>query len=167
MSLLYSIVTSPIGTITLATDGDYLRELHIEGDRYFQKIPDDWTCTSHPLLLRAEKEIAHYFNDQSFSFTVPFKTKGTEFQERVWHELQRIPIGHSVTYAELASSIGKPRAVRAVGTAVGKNPLCIIIPCHRVLSSSGGLGGYVAGLPKKRYLLKHEGYDIPFVDPSL
>jgi len=154
--MIYKIIQSPIGSIVLASNGNALRELHIEGDRYFQNIPEDWIEQPNDLLLtRISNELIEYFNGKDIHFSVPLKYEGTEFQKQVWRELLHIPKGQTVNYAELAARIGRPRAVRAVGTAIGKNPLCIIIPCHRVIASNG-LGGYVAGLHRKLYLLNHE-----------
>jgi len=155
--MFYDTFDSPIGIITLATDGVYIRELHIEGDRYFKVIPDSWKCMpTTPILVQGRRELEHYFKAKNYTFSLPILYKGTEFQEKVWRELQAIPTGKTVGYAELAQRVGRPGAARAVGTAVGHNPICIIVPCHRVIASSGGLGGYVAGLERKQYLLKHE-----------
>lgn len=154
--MTYKTIQSPIGQIIIASDGDELKELHIEGDRYFQKIPEDWIeSTNNPFLKRVSNELNRYFNGKDLHFTIPLKFEGTEFQKQVWHELMSILPGQTVSYAQLAARIARPQAVRAVGTAVGKNPLCIVIPCHRVIASKG-LGGYVAGLDRKIYLLKHE-----------
>jgi methylated-DNA-[protein]-cysteine S-methyltransferase len=155
--MFYDVFQSPLGTLTIAGDETHIRELHIEGDRYFTAIPSSWVhAPEHALFKDIRKELTAYFNGDLRSFTVPLKFEGTDFQKQVWHELRNIPAGATITYAELALRINKPKAVRAVGTAVGKNPLCILIPCHRVLASSGGLGGYVAGLDRKRYLLQLE-----------
>lgn len=155
--MFYSTYESPIGVITIASDDYSLRELHIEGDRYFQEIPEEWTHAPHnEILVQACGELADYFKGKNFNFTVPLEAAGTDFQRKVWQEVRRIPVGATVSYAELATRVGNPTAVRAVGTAIGKNPLCIVIPCHRIIASSGQLGGYVAGLDRKRYLLAHE-----------
>lgn len=156
--MFYSTVQSPIGLITLAADDHALKELHLEGDRYFRGVPASWQHNpNHEILAKAAAQITDYFNGKSVTFSVPLEVTGTEFQTRVWRALQQIPAGRTVSYAELAQDIGAPKAVRAVGTAVGRNPLCVVIPCHRVVTSSGALGGYVAGLERKEFLLKHEG----------
>jgi methylated-DNA-[protein]-cysteine S-methyltransferase len=156
-AMFYDIVISPIGRITLAADDHYLRELHLEGDRYFKGAPDNWVHQPDAAILKlARQELDAYFNAKCATFSVPVAFAGTDFQNQVWRELQKIPAGQTTTYAELATRIGKPKAVRAVGTAVGRNPICVIIPCHRVLASSGGLGGYVAGLDRKQHLLDLE-----------
>jgi len=153
----YDILESPIDRITIASDGMHLRELHLANDRYFTAIPGDWIyMPQNSLLKQAHDELEAYFSGTKHKFSVPIAFDGTEFQKQVWHALQNIPYGQTMTYANVAAQIGKPKAVRAVGTAVGRNPLCIIVPCHRVITSSGGLGGYVAGLQRKRYLLDLE-----------
>jgi len=155
--MFYDTFESPIGSLTIAGDTTHIHELHIEGDRYFTTIPTDWNYwPEDPLFKSVREQLATYFKGESFNFSVPITFNGTVFQKFVWQQLQYIPFGQTRTYAELAAQIGKPKAVRAVGTAVGRNPLCILIPCHRVIASSGGLGGYVAGLDRKKYLLQLE-----------
>ncbi len=153
----YDTFASPVGPITIATDDTSLTALHLEGDRYFTAIPFGWERDAdHPVLLQAKAELAEYFAGKRTAFTVPVASAGTDFQQQVWAALSRIPAGQTTTYADIARVIGRPRAVRAVGTAVGRNPVCIIVPCHRVLASNGTLGGYVAGLERKQQLLKIE-----------
>ncbi len=155
--MYYDILQSPIGAITVATDGAYLTELHIEGDRYFTAVPDSWQRDpSQPILQTAQAQLAGYFAGTQKTFDVPLLLRGTAFQKAVWQALRSIPPGRTVTYGALARDIGKPAAARAVGTAVGRNPICIIIPCHRVLASDGTIGGYVAGIERKQYLLDNE-----------
>lgn len=100
--------------------------------------------------------MTEYFNGKRETFDLPLSFNGTSFQTKVWNELQKIPYGKTVSYMELAYKIGAPKAVRAVGTAVGRNPICILIPCHRVLASDGTMGGYVAGVQCKEQLLELE-----------
>ena len=154
----YDIFPSPIGDITVSAENGAIVGVHIEGDRYFTTIPDGWVRDSeNSLLSQFKKELDEYFAGERASFDVPFAFQGTEFQRLVWQALQHIPSGQATTYGALAASIGKPKAVRAVGTAVGRNPLCILVPCHRVLAGDGSLGGYVAGLDRKEHLLRLEG----------
>jgi len=108
------------------------------------------------LERQIEQELSEYFAGVRQAFTFPVRTEGTEFQQRVWHQLQQIPYGATLTYGELAKIIGKPRAYRAVGTANGKNPVPIVVPCHRVVAAGGKLGGYGGGLSLKRKLLELE-----------
>jgi methylated-DNA-[protein]-cysteine S-methyltransferase len=105
---------------------------------------------------RVARELEQYFGGKRTEFTFPISTEGTEFDQRVWHELESIPYGETISYGELARRIGNPKAARAVGAANGRNPLPIVIPCHRVVSSGGKLGGYGGGLSLKRRLLDLE-----------
>ena len=154
----YDIFNSPIGLLTVSTDGKGITSLHIEGDRYFTEIPADWTrTTSDPLLKQAKKELDEYFAGKRKKFDLPLVEVGTVFQQGVWYAISQIPAGSTSTYGAIAEKMGKPKAVRAVGTAVGRNPICIIIPCHRVLGGNGSMGGFVAGIERKKALLKLEG----------
>jgi methylated-DNA-[protein]-cysteine S-methyltransferase len=157
MAMYYNTIESPIGKLTIATDGAYITGLHIEGDRYFNKVPTDWKHSgSHQLLKSAKSQLQEYFDGSRQKFELPLKLVGTSFQQSVWKALESIPFGKTTTYKQIAAKINNPNAVRAIGTAVGRNPICIIIPCHRVLTSDGSLGGYVAGLERKNSLLSHE-----------
>lgn len=113
----------------------------------------------HPaaaILAQAVNQLDEYFKGQRKNFDLPLDLEGTEFQKRVWQELCQIPYGKTISYLELSHRIGNPKAVRAVGSSNGKNPVCIIVPCHRVIASSGSLGGYSGGLPIKEKLLAIE-----------
>ncbi len=111
-----------------------------------------------PMIEAAQKVLTKYFAGENPDFqALPLDLQGTGFQKRVWRELQRIPRGNTISYKELAQRAGAPKAFRAVGQANGKNPIPIIIPCHRVIAADGSLGGYSSGLDKKRWLLHHEG----------
>jgi O-6-methylguanine DNA methyltransferase len=105
---------------------------------------------------RAVRELREYFAGKRTRFTVPVQLEGTPFQERAWATMRKIPFGRTMSYAEQATEMRAPRAVRAVGSANGANPVPIIVPCHRVVASNGGLGGYALGLAMKRWLLAHE-----------
>ena len=105
---------------------------------------------------RAVRELREYFAGRRTKFTVPVHLDGTQFQQRAWAVMRKIPHGRTVSYAEQATAMRAPRAVRAVGSANGANPVPIIVPCHRVVASNGGLGGYALGLAMKRWLLAHE-----------
>lgn len=108
------------------------------------------------ILDRTIAQLKKYFAGQPVTFDVPLDVNGTPFQKRVWSELKKIPYGETRSYRDVAAGIRNPRAVRAVGSANGKNPLCIVVPCHRVIAADGTLGGYTGGLEKKRNLLKIE-----------
>ena len=112
-------------------------------------------------LEQAVDELRRYLAGEQVQFTCPLDLHGTPFQVMVWNELLRIPYGQTRSYLEIAQAIGRPKAVRAVGAANGSNPVAIIVPCHRVISSDGKLRGYAGGLPAKAKLLKIEGLDIP------
>ena len=109
----------------------------------------------------AVEALAEWFADGDCDFDVPLAPRGTAFQQRVWEWLLTIPSGSTTSYGEIAFEIGQPGAARAVGGAVGRNPLSIVVPCHRVIASDGSLGGYASGLDRKRWMLAHEGVPVP------
>ena len=148
---------SDAGTIYLEASETGLRGCHLEK----QKTPmikslSDADPQAKKFLAQAETEIHEYLNGQRKTFTVKLEIIGTDFQKQVWQQLQKIPFGKSVSYKELAENINNPKAVRAVGTANGRNNFCIIIPCHRVIAADGTLGGYSGGIPFKKKLLNLE-----------
>ncbi len=110
----------------------------------------------HPLLTRVQTQVAEYFVGQRQVFDLPLAAKGTPFQQKVWAALCRIPFGETWSYAQLAEAIGQPTASRAVGMANGRNPIGLLVPCHRVIGKSGQLTGYAGGLERKAWLLAHE-----------
>jgi methylated-DNA-[protein]-cysteine S-methyltransferase len=126
----------------------------------FDFIEDIKTCqttnASHPLLLKLQEEVFEYFEGKRMKFTLPLSPIGTEFQKGVWNILLSIPYGATVSYAQEAKIFGNPKAARAVANANGKNPISILIPCHRVISSSGSIGGYTGGVWRKEFLLSLE-----------
>lgn len=123
-------------------------------------MPDSsaWlTNEQHPLLLSTAAQLMGYFNGQRQTFDLPLATNwGTPFQRRVWQALTQIPFGKTTSYGQIANAIGNPKAVRAVGAAIGQNPHSIVVPCHRVLGANGALTGFAGGLQRKHYLLQHE-----------
>ncbi|MCB8747447.1 methylated-DNA--[protein]-cysteine S-methyltransferase [Rhodoferax sp. U2-2l] len=151
-------IASPLGRLLLAASADRLVGVWFDNQAH---LPDLTPCASapdHPVLTQAAAELAQYFAGQRQTFDVPLDTTtGTSFQQAVWQALQGIPVGTTCSYGELARRIGQPAAVRAVGAAVGRNPLGIIVPCHRVVGSNGSLTGYAGGLPRKTALLQLEG----------
>ena len=144
-------IKSPIGPLTLVEEGGALVQVVFDGDPVIAGREED-----SPLLREAERQLAAYFAGHLQVFSLPLRTEGTPFQEKVWRALQQIPYGETRTYGELAASIGQTAAARAVGGANHRNPLPIVIPCHRVVAAHGGLGGYGGGLDKKRWLLALE-----------
>lgn len=141
---------SPIGVIELQATGRSLTSLKlIEGYKAF-------TASSNPVIKETISQLSEYFAGQRQQFHLPLQLQGTEFQKQVWNQLMEIPYGKTISYAELAQAIGNPKACRAVGSANGKNPIAIIVPCHRVIASDKSLGGYAYGLAVKQHLLKLE-----------
>ena len=118
---------------------------------------DDSRYGIHPIATEAVRQLRAYFGGRLRRFDIPLDLRGTDFQLRVWRELERIPYGETRSYLQIADAIGAPRAVRAVGAANGANPIPIVVPCHRVIGSSGKLVGYGGGLPLKKRLLQLEG----------
>ena len=147
---------SPVGPLRLVGTGHGLTQLLFSG----QPAPPEAAEEETPLLRQAVLELEEYFDRRRKSFTVPLCPKGTPFQQKVWTALQAIEYGQTVSYQYIASQIGNPAAVRAVGQANGKNPIPIFIPCHRVIAAGGSLGGYSLGLDVKRKLLALEGVSI-------
>jgi methylated-DNA-[protein]-cysteine S-methyltransferase len=159
--MLYKIIASTAGDITLCSNGTALTGLHLAGDRYFAGPSADWGHRPEdPLLNTVAAQLSEYFAGRRRHFDVPLAPAGTAFQLSVWTALQQLPAGRTTTYGELAAGLGRPGAARAVGTAIGRNPVCIIVPCHRVLAAGGGFGGYVAGIAAKQLLLATEGVTV-------
>ena len=147
----YTHLDGPVGRLLLVSDGTALTGLFL-GPR---PVPPDWTPDPAP-FAHVQAELADYFAGRLTRFTVPVAPAGTAFQRRAWDALRDIPYGQTISYAEQARRLGHPRASRAVGGANGKNPVSIVVPCHRVVASDGTLGGYGGGLPVKRRLLDLE-----------
>lgn len=148
--------TSEVGSIYLEASATGLRGCHLEKQKTTMVKTLSEAGAAEKFLVQAEKEIREYLNGQRKTFSVKLEIIGTPFQKQVWSELQQIPFGKSVSYKELAENINNPKAIRAVGTANGRNNFCIIIPCHRVIAADGTLGGYSGGLPFKKHLLNLE-----------
>jgi methylated-DNA-[protein]-cysteine S-methyltransferase len=128
---------------------------------FTNNIPAAWECSeTNPLLREVASQLTLYFHNSLKQFDVPLDLQGTPFQRKVWSALLEIPYGQVVSYADLAERIGSPKAFRAVGSANGRNPVPIIVPCHRVINAGGGLGGYSCGLAYKRLLLELEGVHL-------
>lgn len=149
---------SPIGTLYLTASAQGLRSIH-------WKAGADWQCGQaesssgeiNAILKQAVSELREYFAGTRTEFNVPLDLQGTEFQRQVWGELIHIPFGSTQSYGGIARRLNNPKAVRAVGSANGRNPIPIVVPCHRVIASDGSLGGYAGGLKMKAQLLKLEG----------
>ncbi len=151
MTTLMMEIEAPCGPLRLYATADELVAVD---------LPDRFGAPATPgtnrVLERAAQQLAEYFAGKRREFDLPLAPKGTGFQERAWRALLAIPYGETRTYGEQARAIGRPAASRAVGAANGKNPIAIIIPCHRVIGANGTLTGYGGGLPLKRWLLEHE-----------
>ena len=152
-----TMYASPLGPLLLARTRTglagawFMRQKDHPGELPAPTQPDD------PLLHRAVVQLQRYFAGGRAGFDLPLDLLGTPFQRDVWHALLRIPIGTTQSYGAIARAVGTPQAVRAVGAAVGKNPLGVIVPCHRVIGGNGALTGYAAGLERKTALLELEG----------
>ncbi|MEP7116137.1 MAG: methylated-DNA--[protein]-cysteine S-methyltransferase [Acidobacteriota bacterium] len=151
----YTVLDSPIGPLMLAGDETVLRELWFLQGRQRAAPNPAWTESARA-FADVTRQLKAYFVGRLQSFNVAVDPGGTVFQRKVWHALQGIPYGETVSYGEVARRIGDWKAVRAVGLANGRNPISIIIPCHRVIGASGALVGYGGGLPTKRALLSLE-----------
>lgn len=149
------IVPSPVGPLTLTQEDQALTGLH------FGEHPQQGAEGPTPLLEEAARQLEEYFAGQRKEFSLPLAPKGTEFQLRVWQALLQIPYGETRSYGELAAMVGNPKACRAVGGANHRNPLSILIPCHRVVGTKGSLTGYAGGLAVKEFLLKLESEARP------
>lgn len=148
----------PLGPMVLAASARGLCGVWFDGQRH-QTDVSAWPHQSeHPVLQLARQQLADYFAGHRRAFALSLDLdQGTPFQRQVWQALLNIPWGSTRSYGEIANALGKPGAVRAVGAAVGRNPLGIVVPCHRVLGARGDLTGYAAGLPRKAALLRLEG----------
>ena len=141
---------SPIGTVEIKASDKGITKLSFTDHPTYEMNP------AHDFLLQTIEELDEYFEGKRTHFTVFLDIQGTEFQRRVWQELMNIPLGTTATYLEISKKIQSPNAVRAVGSACGKNHHWLLIPCHRVIGSDGKLTGYAGGLKRKRWLLQHE-----------
>ena len=152
----YRMHASPLGSLLLAASGQGLCGLYFDEHRHF-KGPQGWLASDeHPHLRRAADQLDEYFDGKRTSFDLPLDLSGTPFQQKVWQRLSQVPYGATASYLLHAQAVGAGHAVRAVGTAIGRNPVSIIVPCHRILASNGALAGYAGGLERKRYLLALE-----------
>ncbi len=161
---------TPLGTVRLAASCAGLCGLWFEGQRHLPRALDDpiaWPeAPAHPLLREAAAQLQQYLQGQRRQFDLPLDLgSGTPFQQTVWQALQTIAPGQTTSYGTLAQQIGRPAAVRAVGTAIGRNPLSVVVPCHRVLGRDGSLTGYAGGLERKAALLRLEGALPPLPSP--
>jgi methylated-DNA-[protein]-cysteine S-methyltransferase len=154
-STRFTVLATPIGPVELRASGGSLCGLYLPETRH-PPAPAGRDDASEPVLVAAARQLAEYFAGQRRTFELPLCPQGTPFQQRVWRQLLEIPYGSTCSYGALARALAHPGASRAVGAANGRNPISIIIPCHRVIGSDGSLTGYGGGEPAKRWLLAHE-----------
>jgi methylated-DNA-[protein]-cysteine S-methyltransferase len=153
------LIESPIGTLTLVNSDGVLSGLYMQLHRHGPGNEGIGELARSG-FEQAEEELREYFDGRRREFTLPLAMEGTSFQREVWQRLCAIPFGETRTYGQIAAAMGTPKAVRAVGLANGRNPISIVVPCHRVIGSDGSLTGYGGGLERKTFLLKLEGKQL-------
>ncbi|OOP62081.1 cysteine methyltransferase [Arthrobacter sp. SRS-W-1-2016] len=158
MTIRHTTIDSPLGQLTLTARDESLTGIFFEG--HWHMPPSEFfgeaVSAEDPVFQQATRELGEYLSGERTVFDVPFQVSGNPFQQRVWARLEHIPYGETVSYGELATELGDRNLSQAVGSAVGRNPLSIIIPCHRVVGRDGRLTGYAGGLDNKRFLLDLE-----------
>ncbi|MGZ4704497.1 MAG: methylated-DNA--[protein]-cysteine S-methyltransferase [Acidimicrobiales bacterium] len=157
MTVHFTIVASPIDDLLLTSEDGALTRLHMTPHTDGHAVADGWVRDdADPVLAEARRQLDAYFAGEGHDFDLPLAPAGTPFQVLVWHQLTRIPYGRTISYGELARRIANPSASRAVGLANGRNPIAVIVPCHRVIGADGSLTGFGGGLDRKRALLALE-----------
>jgi methylated-DNA-[protein]-cysteine S-methyltransferase len=157
----YDLYESPHGEMLIVATDTRLSGVYFEGQKYHAKIGTQWRRDPHHApLQQAKRELREYFDGSRRRFEIAIAPEGTPFQLAVWKAIAAVDFGTTITYSELARRAGAPGSVRAAGAATGRNPLTIIVPCHRIVGSNGSLTGYAGGLERKRALLAHES-EIP------
>jgi methylated-DNA-[protein]-cysteine S-methyltransferase len=157
MSLSYNTIESPVGRLKLVASDQGLVAILWDNENPRRVRLNELTADDrHPVLLETEQRLAEYFAGRRKIFSIPLDMRGTPFQNSVWEALLAIPFGQTRSYGQLASQLGNPQASRAVGAANGRNPIAIIVPCHRLIGSSGKLTGFAGGLAAKAHLLNLE-----------
>jgi methylated-DNA-[protein]-cysteine S-methyltransferase len=157
--VLCTTLESPIGELLLVGDEQALHGLYMQEGRTRMAVRSSWRRSDEPFAV-AREQLGEYFAGGRREFDLPLRMAGSEFERAVWAELERIPYGETRSYAEVARAIGRPDRARAVGAANGRNPISVIVPCHRVIGSDGSLTGYGGGLERKRFLLGLEGIAV-------
>jgi len=154
----YARFETPLGTMIAVADGGKLTGLDFTDAKYAPAIGADWIEDCADRLLRdCAAQVAEFFAGERGRFDLPLAPRGTPFQQRVWREIATVPFGETITYAELAARAGSPGSARAAGAATGRNPIALVVPCHRVVGTDGALTGYAGGLRRKEKLLVLEG----------
>jgi methylated-DNA-[protein]-cysteine S-methyltransferase len=157
MSSSYKFIATPVGRLKLVASDKGVLAILWQNERP-NRVPlaESQENASHPILLETERQLNEYFAGKRRSFSLPLDMQGTVFQKSVWEALLGIPFGETRSYGQLAKQLGNPNAMRAVGAANGRNPISIVVPCHRVIGSSGELTGFAGGLETKAHLLELE-----------
>lgn len=153
----FTWMPSPLGNVLLVADGDALCGAYFHDQKYFPAIDAAWIEDDRRFVLRdARRQLDEYFAGSRHRFDMPLAPAGTSFQRAIWKAIAEVPCGRTRTYADLATRVGRPGCARAAGAATGRNPLSIVVPCHRIVGSDGSLTGYAGGLDRKRHLLALE-----------
>jgi len=160
----YQYMDSPVEPLLLAADDNGLHLIEFHSPRHPMARLEKWVEGKNAVLDMTRTQLEEYFSGKRQQFDLPLAPQGTPFQQEVWHTLATIPYGETISYAQLAQRVGKPTAMRAVGAANGRNPLPIVLPCHRVIGADGSLTGFGGGLPTKQFLLELEGALEPMHD---
>ncbi|WP_421918981.1 methylated-DNA--[protein]-cysteine S-methyltransferase [Marinifilum sp.] len=164
--LHYDIIPTPIGKLLLLSGAKGLKKILFEGQFELEDISNDWQSNSSK-LEEVKSQLLDYFDNKLIKFNLKLDPDGTVFQKQIWKQLEKIPFGELRSYQDIANAINKPNACRAVGIANSKNPIPIVIPCHRVIGKNGKLTGYAGGLENKAKLLKLEGTDQDNISQQL
>ncbi|MBA8667469.1 methylated-DNA--[protein]-cysteine S-methyltransferase [Holosporaceae bacterium 'Namur'] len=159
MTKYYSNITTKLGDILLLSDSENITGIYFVKEKYIPQLELEWQNDSEPEILKlAEKQLKEYSYGNRREFEIPYSfIKFTEFQRRVWEEVSKIPYGKTITYKELANNLGAPNSIRAIAAAVGRNPISLVVPCHRVIGSNNSLTGYAGGIELKHSILTLEG----------
>ncbi len=156
-AVLFDTVSTPLGRLVLASDGAALTGTWFDRQRYQPPMDANWVRRPDvPVLRQAAVELSEYFAGHRTRFELALEPAGTPFQRAVWEAIASVPYGETIAYRDLAARAGRPACIRAAGAATGRNPLSIVIPCHRIVGVDGSLTGYAGGLPRKRSLLALE-----------
>jgi methylated-DNA-[protein]-cysteine S-methyltransferase len=157
MTTLYTEMKSPLGTLLLTAEDGALTGVHFPGQKHDRPPQPHWQrADDEPVLAAARAQLGEYFEGKRAAFKLPLAPRGTPFQQAVWRALLAVPFGATSTYGAVAAAIRRPKAVRAVGAAIGANPIGIVVPCHRIVGADGSLTGYAGGLDRKARLLALE-----------
>ena len=152
---LHTTIESPIGPLLLVGDEEALSGLYMQGGPRPKRIGPDWRRADEPFAAAVE-QLGEYFGGERSAFELPLRMEGPEFERDVWEQLRLIPYGETASYGQIAKRIGRPDTARAVGVANARNPIAVIVPCHRVIGADGSLTGFGGGLERKQFLLEHE-----------